>query len=63
MMRAVLVSLALATLLLGGGCATDGDEDDALNGLWRQGYGFNNPNAERIPNGETPLNFDGSMSK
>lgn len=63
MMRAVLISLALAALLLGSGCATDGEENDSFNGLWRQGYGFNNPNAERIPNKEPPLNFDGSMSK
>ncbi len=36
------------------------EHDEWLNELWRQGYGFNNPNAERIRNGQEPLNFDGS---
>lgn len=44
------------------GCATDPDsEDDSLNHLWRQGYGYNNPNPDRIRRGEAPLNFDGSQ--
>ena len=30
--------------------------------LWRAGYGFNNPNAERIRNGQPVLNFDGSVA-
>lgn len=28
---------------------------------WRQGYGFNNPNPDRIRNGQPVLNFDGSV--
>jgi len=30
--------------------------------LWHQGYGFNNPNNERIKNGQPVLNFDGSVA-
>lgn len=63
MKRAILILLTLAALLAPTGCATDGEDDPDLNDLWRQGYGFNNPNPERIRNGEPPLNFDGSESK
>ena len=35
----VLFMLSMAVAL--GGCASDGEIDE----LWRQGYGFNNPNA------------------
>jgi hypothetical protein len=34
-----------------------------LNGLWRQGFGFNNPNPDRISKGLPPLNSDGTESK
>ncbi|WP_186774929.1 hypothetical protein [Allorhodopirellula solitaria] len=43
----------------------DDDEDEEgydPDPLWRQGYGFNNPNNERIKNGEPVLNFDGSVA-
>jgi hypothetical protein len=33
------------------------------NDLWRQGYGYNNPNNARILEGKPPQNFDGSVSK
>ncbi|MHB8899993.1 MAG: hypothetical protein ACYC6Y_14695 [Thermoguttaceae bacterium] len=36
------------------GCATDSD----LKQAWRQGYGFNNPNAERIKHGQRPTDFN-----
>lgn len=43
------------------------DDDDEKgfdpNPLWHQGYGFNNPNNERIRNGQPVLNFDGSVAK
>ncbi len=32
-----------------------------MNEYWREGYGFNNPNADRIRQGLKPLNFDGSQ--
>ncbi len=56
--RLVLVLLAFSGT--GIGCAKDRDPNDDLNQLWRGGYGFNNPNVERIQNGQEPLNFDGS---
>ena len=31
--------------------------------LWHQGYGFNNPNVERIKNGQPVLNFDGTVAR
>ena len=33
------------------------------NPLWHQGYGFNNPNHERIKQGLPVLNFDGSVAE
>ena len=42
----------------------DEDEEEGFDPdeLWRQGYGFNNPNPERIRNGQPALNFDGSVA-
>ncbi|MBV9123449.1 MAG: hypothetical protein JO112_08840 [Planctomycetes bacterium] len=54
--------LAWALLIMGtalAGCADD-DHDSDINQLWRQGYGFHNPNYQRLKNGQKPLNFDGS---
>lgn len=34
---------------------------DWLDANWKSGYGFNNPNAERIRQGLEPVNFDGSL--
>ena len=31
--------------------------------LWKQGYGFNNPNNDRIREGLEPVNFDGKTDK
>ena len=57
------VCLAGVTLIvLFSGCASD-REDTQIDHLWRQGYGFNNPNPERIRNGKPPLNLDGSVHK
>jgi hypothetical protein len=36
------------------------DHEERTDELWRQGYGYNNPNVDRIKNRQTPLNFDGS---
>jgi hypothetical protein len=33
------------------------------NKLWNKGYGFNNPNPDRISKGLRPLDFDGKESK
>lgn len=38
----------------------DNDREEHTDELWRQGYGFNNPNVERIKNGERPVDFNGS---
>jgi len=49
----------LAALIVVGlfipGCASDGESQ--LNTLWRQGYGFNNPNPGRIRQGLPPKDF------
>ena len=37
------------------------DEETMFDQLWREGYGFNNPNPERIRQGKPPLNFDGTV--
>ena len=36
------------------------DHERQIDSLWRQGYGFGNPNPDRIRNGLEPVNFDGS---
>ena len=38
---------------------TPSAEEEQIDSLWRQGYGFNNPNPERIRNGQPAVNFDG----
>jgi hypothetical protein len=48
--------VVLATLVITAGCASTPKESH-LDRLWKQGYGFNNPNPERIRNGQKPLNF------
>ncbi len=54
--------LILAILAGASGCKSAPDpEYEKLNELWREGYGFNNPNADRIQKGLPPLNFDGSQ--
>lgn len=53
--------LLLALLTVPMGCQTRRSElDDQINGLWREGYGYNNPNPARAKKGLPPLNFDGS---
>jgi hypothetical protein len=57
----ILAVLALAIL---SGCAKKRDPmKEHLNDLWLEGYGFNNPNLDRIKRGEPPLNFDGTEHK
>lgn len=34
---------------------------DDIDSLWKAGFGFNNPNPERIKQGLEPQNFDGSI--
>ncbi len=43
----------------------DDDDDDGFDPdpLWHQGYGFNNPNNERIRKGKPVLNFDGTEAR
>ncbi len=59
MMRATGLFIALLLVLLSG-CASD-PHDSEIDRLWRQGYGFNNPNLERIKNGCPPVDFDGTV--
>lgn len=33
--------------------------DERLNQLWEEGYGYNNPNADRIKQGLPPIPFKG----
>jgi hypothetical protein len=33
------------------------EADERMNASWRQGYGFNNPNPERIRRGQQPVDF------
>jgi outer membrane protein assembly factor BamE (lipoprotein component of BamABCDE complex) len=57
MLRQVLLLAVFFLLaLLVAGCATP-EPKNPMNDLWRQGYGFNNPNAERIRQGLPPKDF------
>jgi hypothetical protein len=55
--------LAVVLTLIATGCATQpkSEYDEYVDSQWRQGYGFNNPNPERIRKGQPPVNFDGSV--
>ena len=33
------------------------ESNQEINGLWRQGYGYNNPNPQRQRDGKEPLDF------
>jgi hypothetical protein len=65
-MRGILATVVLTGLLLSGctGSRPDyslfpSEHEQRTNELWRQGYGYENPNIERIKNDQQPLNFDG----
>ncbi|MFT5324384.1 MAG: hypothetical protein ACI8P0_002246 [Planctomycetaceae bacterium] len=55
-MKPAIGLVVLATLVITAGCASTPKESH-LDRLWKQGYGFNNPNPERIRNGQKSLNF------
>ncbi len=40
------------------GCSSSRESN--LDNLWQQGYGFNNPNVERIREGKPPVDFRGN---
>ncbi len=62
--RKLLVLMLLAVCASFAGCANDGDSHyDDMNTLWKQGYGYNNPNLDRAAKGLPPQNFDGTISK
>jgi hypothetical protein len=52
-----IVLLAGLFLSLFQGCQSPDPVYEQNNTLWRQGYGFNNPNAERIRQGLPPKDF------
>ncbi len=61
MSRTLFIVVALFAFTKIAGCASSKSEmERELDDLWRGGYGFNNPNPERIQQGKEPLNFDGS---
>jgi hypothetical protein len=56
MTRRLMVMLFLVVCATGFvGCAADAE----LDSLWRQGYGFNNPNADRMRQGKPSVGLDG----
>ncbi len=66
-MKTAIFFLALAATIAFSGCRAirpdyslfKTDHQEQVDQLWRQGFGYNNPNADRIKNGQEPLNFDG----
>ena len=57
----LLLFVAISVSLVG--CASDDHHDNELDQLWRQGYGFHNPNIGRMQKGQPPLSFDGTVYK
>jgi hypothetical protein len=53
------MAIILAVLL--SGCARERALNKELDALWRAGYGFNNPNPERIKQGLPAVDFDGKV--
>lgn len=74
MLRVTTVVLMTTCFLFSLGCAGFSDfrrarrdrlpsHSSSNNGLWKQGYGFNNPNNERRRPGLEPVSFDGSPDR
>lgn len=61
----VWISLGLGKSIIDDALGRDEEDKDGFDPdpLWHQGYGFNNPNNERIRNGQPVLNFDGTEAK
>lgn len=62
MPRSLRFAASALLMLLAAGCASDSEYSKRkreTDELWRAGYGFNNPNAERLKEGKPPLDFDG----
>lgn len=58
----LLILTACIAILNVAGCKSDSDPaSDQLNEYWREGYGYNNPNVDRMRKGLPPQNFDGSQ--
>jgi hypothetical protein len=55
MKRAFGLLLAISLLISPDSASTP--QESHLNRLWKQGYGFNNPNPERIRSCQKPFNF------
>lgn len=49
--------LGMLLVLSALGCASDRNEHP-MDNLWKQGYGYNNPNVDRLRNGQKPIGFD-----
>jgi hypothetical protein len=47
--------------LQGGGSTKVEIQSDPINDLWKEGYGFGNSNAQRVKDGEKPLNMNGKV--
>jgi hypothetical protein len=58
-MKSAIGLIIAALMIVSSGCASSPKESQ-LDRLWKQGYGFNNPNPERIRNGQKPLRFNES---
>lgn len=58
--------LVVGVVVFGLGLWLDDEDEDSRafdpDPLWRHGYGYNNPNNERIREGKDVLNFDGSVA-
>ena len=69
--RTLAAAACLTNCLLLAGCATTEEETKAerpgesvdFNRLWRAGYGFNNPNPERMRKGLPPEDFTRDASR
>ena len=63
--KPIVAFLMILMLALSLGCANRNRSSSGFDAdsLWKQGYGFNNPNPQRLKDGLAPVNFDGRTDK
>ena len=57
------VTVGVSTALIRGWFENLFHEETEIDRLWQQGYGYNNPNPDRIKKGQPVLNFDGKVAR
>lgn len=61
MTRKSLWLFSILVMALSGCTTKEKKKDTHIDQLWREGYGFNNPNAQRKKEGLPPIDMDGRV--